>query len=50
MLGAQATAEAVAPVTDTEPRLTLEDAYRIQDELIKPRLANRERLVGERWA
>jgi 2-oxo-3-hexenedioate decarboxylase len=46
LLGAEATAEAVAPVTDTEPRLTLEDAYRIQDELIERKLANGERLVG----
>jgi 2-oxo-3-hexenedioate decarboxylase len=43
---AEATVEAVAPITDTEPDLTLEDAYRIQDELIERKLADGARLIG----
>jgi 2-oxo-3-hexenedioate decarboxylase len=46
LLRAEATAEAVAPITDAEPGLTLEDAYRIQDELIERKLADGERLIG----
>ncbi len=44
--GAETAAEAVAPITDTEPGLTLEDAYRIQDALIQRKLADGERLIG----
>lgn len=38
--------EAVPPITDVEPTLTVEDAYAIQDEIIERRLASGERLVG----
>ncbi len=46
LLGAEAAAEAVAPITDTEPGLTVEDAYLIQDEIISQKLAGGERIVG----
>ena len=38
--------EAVSPITDVEPTLTVEDAYAIQDAIIERRLASGERLVG----
>ena len=38
--------EAVALITDADPGLTLEDAYRIQDELLVRRIATGEHLVG----
>ncbi len=43
---AEASAKAVAPITDTETALGLADAYRIQDELIGWKLAHGERLIG----
>jgi 2-oxo-3-hexenedioate decarboxylase len=46
LLGAEARREAVAPVTDADPELTLDDAYRIQDELLARRIARGEQLVG----
>lgn len=46
LLGAEERVEAVAPITDIEPTLTLEDAYRIQDELLERKLADGERLIG----
>lgn len=46
LLDAELRREAVAPVTDVEPGLTLDDAYRIQDELVERKLAAGERLVG----
>jgi 2-oxo-3-hexenedioate decarboxylase len=46
LLEAEARREAVAPITDTDPELTLDDAYRIQDELVTRRIAAGERLVG----
>ena len=41
LLDAEARCEAVAPITDADPDLTLEDAYRIQDELLARRIARR---------
>jgi len=38
--------EAVSPITDVEPTLTVQDAYAIQDAIIERRLASGERLVG----
>ena len=38
--------EAVSPITDVEPTLTVEDAYALQDAIIERRLASGERLVG----
>lgn len=46
LLGAEASVEAVAPITDVEPDLSLEDAYLIQDKIIERKLADGERLVG----
>jgi 2-oxo-3-hexenedioate decarboxylase len=46
LLDAETRREAVAPITDAEPDLTLEDAYRIQDELLVRRLGTGEQLVG----
>jgi 2-oxo-3-hexenedioate decarboxylase len=46
LLEAEAKAEAVAPITDSESDLTLDDAYLIQDELIAQKLAEGHRLVG----
>jgi 2-oxo-3-hexenedioate decarboxylase len=46
LLDAEARRVAVAPITDTEPALGLDDAYAIQDELLARRLARGERLVG----
>jgi 2-oxo-3-hexenedioate decarboxylase len=46
LLDAEQRRAAVDPITDTEPDLTLEDAYRIQDELVARRLTAGERLVG----
>lgn len=37
---------AVAPITDTEPDLSLEDAYAIQDALLEQRLSEGRRVVG----
>lgn len=38
--------QAVAPVTDTHPDFSREDAYRVQDALLERRLADGERIVG----
>jgi 2-oxo-3-hexenedioate decarboxylase len=38
--------EAIAPITDSEPDLTVEEGYEIQAELLARRLARGERLVG----
>ena len=38
--------EAVAPISDIEPTLTVEAAYDIQDELVARRIAAGERIVG----
>jgi 2-oxo-3-hexenedioate decarboxylase len=46
VLDAEARAEAVAPITDVDPTLSLEDAYHIQDEVLARRLAAGEQLVG----
>ena len=46
LVEAEVRREAVAPITDAEPTLTVEDAYRIQDELLVRRIATGERLVG----
>lgn len=37
---------AVAPITDTEPRLSLDDAYAIQDAVLVRHLADGQRVVG----
>jgi 2-oxo-3-hexenedioate decarboxylase len=46
LLDAEARRTAVTPISETEPTITLEDAYAIQDELLARRLARGERLVG----
>jgi 2-oxo-3-hexenedioate decarboxylase len=46
LLDAEARREAVAPLTDAEPELTLEEAYRIQDELLARRIATGAKVVG----
>lgn len=46
LLDAEARRAPVAPITDAEPSLGLDDAYAIQDELLSRRLARGERLVG----
>ena len=46
LVEAEVRREAVAPITDADPTLTVEDAYRIQDELLVRRIATGERLVG----
>lgn len=38
--------EAVHPITDVEPTLTVGDAYAIQEEILERRLASGERLLG----
>lgn len=46
LLDAEARRAPVPPLTETEPGLSLEDAYAIQDEVLARRLARGERLVG----
>jgi 2-oxo-3-hexenedioate decarboxylase len=46
LLDAEAKVEAVAPITDVEPDLTIEDAYLIQDKILERKLADGERLIG----
>ncbi|MBS7663612.1 2-oxopent-4-enoate hydratase [Pseudomonas lalucatii] len=41
-------AEAIAPLTERYPQLTLEDAYAIQQQLIARRLDDGERVVGKK--
>lgn len=46
VLDAEVAAEAVAPITDVEPSLTVEEAYEIQEELIRLRVARGETIIG----
>jgi 2-oxo-3-hexenedioate decarboxylase len=46
LLDAEAKVEAVAPITDVEPDLTIEDAYLIQDKILERKLADGEQIVG----
>ena len=40
--------KAVAPITDREPAITIEDAYRIQQRMIQRRLDTGEIIVGKK--
>lgn len=40
--------QAVAPLTQREPNLTIEDAYRIQERMVSHRIAAGERVVGKK--
>lgn len=46
LLDAERDREAVSPITDTEPELTIDEAYAIQRRLVSKRIANGERIVG----
>jgi 2-oxo-3-hexenedioate decarboxylase len=46
LLDAEARRQAVAPITDTEPGLSVDDGYAIQDALIARREAAGERVIG----
>ncbi|TDF82661.1 2-oxopent-4-enoate hydratase [Pseudomonas sp. H9] len=41
-------AQAIAPLTERYPELTLEQAYQIQQQLISRRMANGERIIGKK--
>lgn len=41
-------AQAIAPLTEQHPQLTLEQAYQVQQQLISRRLASGERIVGKK--
>ncbi len=46
LIGAVRRNEAVHPITDVEPALTIDDAYAIQEEILQRRLSSGERIVG----
>jgi 2-oxo-3-hexenedioate decarboxylase len=46
LVKARATCTAVAPITDSEPELTLDDAYAIQETVLERSLADGRRVVG----
>lgn len=46
LLDAEGRREAVAPITDTEPLLTPEEGYEIQDRIVDAKAAAGERVVG----